>query len=878
MVGRDAIVAAAMDSVHGGVGVVLRGGAGVGKSRLLVEIVDRLGREGIESTALHATAATASIPLGVFLSVLGPEESVAAAPVDQAPPPPVALLRLAGVIRSRLLQGSPAVVCVDDAHLLDPPSAGLLLELGRSGAILLLALRDGAPVADAVSALWHDGVATVVRVDSLDTGDTHALVAALLDGPVDRGLSRAIAVKSGGNPLFITEIVRSIVVSGVATVRGGVWTLVGQMPLLPHLTDYLAVRIDELDPEILEVVELLAVAGSLGLDDAIDLVGETALENAETAGLVTVRDDSARADVRGVVRLAHPLYVDAVLAELTALKRSRVCRRLSDALLARTRDRALTVDERVDLASWRLTDGTAVAADELVALAELVYTSDPALCNRFVAAALEARRGVFESLRLAMLLAHLHRRDDAERLLESLDEATIPPGARAIAVASRAYLLGIVGHRPGVALEIVDAALLEHGALPVLRATRTDALWQLGRFVESTAYGRPLFFDEGAPATERVMAGAVLSMMAISGARRDDYLEYRGVLERLLPLAVGMPEGHDTLQLQGVLAALNLDQDLERAERLAQAGYQSALERGNESARTEFTHLIAWMLVLRGDLPAALPLLTEVNAGSGMWARTTRPWTRSHYVRALVLDSRAGEARIALDEVLSQPHAPVHDVSLALASAGVLAAEGALDEAGRRCAAAASDAAALGQAERARAAWFGGLRYGDARSAHELHRELSAAGDKIEVAKRALARAWLDSDAPKAETAATTFARRGLLWYAIDAQAMAVAIRRASLETAALASARLAELRLLAHGLTSPTVRFLAPANPASELTPRELEIARLAAHGHPDRVIAERLLISVRTVNTHLGRVYEKLAISGRARLAAVLRENDSR
>jgi DNA-binding CsgD family transcriptional regulator len=56
------------------------------------------------------------------------------------------------------------------------------------------------------------------------------------------------------------------------------------------------------------------------------------------------------------------------------------------------------------------------------------------------------------------------------------------------------------------------------------------------------------------------------------------------------------------------------------------------------------------------------------------------------------------------------------------------------------------------------------------------------------------------------------------------------------------------------------------------ELTPQELQIARLAASGLSNREIGERLYVSHRTVGFHLYHVYPKLGISGRAQLHAAL------
>jgi DNA-binding CsgD family transcriptional regulator len=55
-------------------------------------------------------------------------------------------------------------------------------------------------------------------------------------------------------------------------------------------------------------------------------------------------------------------------------------------------------------------------------------------------------------------------------------------------------------------------------------------------------------------------------------------------------------------------------------------------------------------------------------------------------------------------------------------------------------------------------------------------------------------------------------------------------------------------------------------------LTVTELKIAQLAAIGHTNKEIAERLFVTVRTVETHLTHAYEKLGIRGRRRLAVAL------
>jgi DNA-binding CsgD family transcriptional regulator len=70
---------------------------------------------------------------------------------------------------------------------------------------------------------------------------------------------------------------------------------------------------------------------------------------------------------------------------------------------------------------------------------------------------------------------------------------------------------------------------------------------------------------------------------------------------------------------------------------------------------------------------------------------------------------------------------------------------------------------------------------------------------------------------------------------------------------------------LSARGLWLPSVR------PSARLTAREREIAGRAAGGLSSRAIAERLTLSVRTVDSHLSRVFTKLNVRGRQELRGV-------
>jgi DNA-binding CsgD family transcriptional regulator len=69
--------------------------------------------------------------------------------------------------------------------------------------------------------------------------------------------------------------------------------------------------------------------------------------------------------------------------------------------------------------------------------------------------------------------------------------------------------------------------------------------------------------------------------------------------------------------------------------------------------------------------------------------------------------------------------------------------------------------------------------------------------------------------------------------------------------------------------LGSQGKRAAAAVRGPGSLTPRELEVARLAAAGYSAREIGERLFIGERTVEGHLARAYAKLGVASKMELS---------
>src|SRR5690606_26006331 len=118
LVGRDAIIDLARSTVEVGRGVLFTGEPGVGKTRLLDEMLHLLVAAGWHTERFVASGATTNVPFGCLISLLPPEAT------DRTQ-------QVAGVRRSLIerAQGRRTALAVDDAHLLDDASLACLVDL-----------------------------------------------------------------------------------------------------------------------------------------------------------------------------------------------------------------------------------------------------------------------------------------------------------------------------------------------------------------------------------------------------------------------------------------------------------------------------------------------------------------------------------------------------------------------------------------------------------------------------------------------------------------------------------------------------------------------------------------------------------------------------
>ncbi len=161
---------------------------------------------------------------------------------------------VAMVLEARSHRG-PMILSIDDVHWADPVMLGLLehlvTSLSRHSFLLITAMRPGH------DALWPPrsdrGTVVSLTLQPLTRSDTQELATALLgDAPRDEQLLTALYERSGGNPLFLAELV-------ALTEAGG-----GQRELPDSLRTLIAARLDQLTAEQRQTLENAAVLGTSG--------------------------------------------------------------------------------------------------------------------------------------------------------------------------------------------------------------------------------------------------------------------------------------------------------------------------------------------------------------------------------------------------------------------------------------------------------------------------------------------------------------------------------------------------------------------------------------------------------------------------------------
>lgn len=374
----DSAVAAARGS---GRAVVISGEPGIGKTRLVEELVAMCGAEGpftgpppCEEMAgerghmavawARCTEAAAGAPFWAYTQIaqqlrdLGVLDEQAVVRINSAGghahgvDPGADRLALHSSIAAALRTATrPLLVVVDDLQWADASSLRaiehLAGELRTMPVLLVLTVRplDPEPPAgliDCLGELARQAGSQRVELGGLRTADVATWLEARHGDPVPDTVARLVHERTGGNPFFVGEVIELL----ARQQRLGDPDGPGDLGVPAAVHDVVRRRISLLP---VDTQRLLTVASVLGGTIEVDVLARVAerpvhetlelLDPAVAAGLL-LEDRSGP----GRLRFAHTLVADALVAELSLARRARLHAAVTEALEAL---RGATLDEHL---------------------------------------------------------------------------------------------------------------------------------------------------------------------------------------------------------------------------------------------------------------------------------------------------------------------------------------------------------------------------------------------------------------------------------------------------------------------------------------------------------------------------------------------------
>jgi DNA-binding NarL/FixJ family response regulator len=277
--------------------------------------------------------------------------------------------------------------------------------------------------------------------------------------------------------------------------------------------------------------------------------------------------------------------------------------------------------------------------------------------------------------------------------------------------------------------------------------------------------------------------------------------------------------------------------------------------------------LLARALMATGELAEAVSLLREAAAALAQTGYSWGPLALMYLAQAMGQrgDSAAAAKVLARAESRHSLRSQLYAPELGLARAWTLAAAHDQEGAVAAARAAARTAQESGQSAIALHALHESVRLGDTDAVGAIADVLDAVDCAAGRVALAHARAVATADAAALDRVALELADLGMRCAAADAAAQAALAHSARNDRKGelQAKARAAELR---GDAATPVLERVLSALP---LTERELQIGVMVAEGLSNKAIAERLCISVRTVEGHIYRACTKVDAPDRAALA---------
>lgn len=844
-------------------GIVLSGAAGVGKTRVAREAVAGCGPRSARRHWIVGTASSRSVPLGAFADIAS----------DFGPDP---LRRVREVLDGLIGGAQPAgvVVGVDDAHLLDDLSAFTVHQLvTRRLATVIVTIRSGESPPDAIAAIWRDHHLERFELQPLSMAETTRLVEHVLDGPVHSQCAQRLWQYTRGNALYLRHLLDNEVSAGRMERPSGLWLWEGHPELSPTLAELVEARIARAPRPVRDVLDALAVSEPLDTDVLAAVVDPDALAEAENLGLVRI-DSAVRP---AAVRLAHPLLGEVRRTGSLRLRRlgGRIAEELARKASTDPRDlvrrAVLTVDSELSPDPAHLTAATWAAMQLLdLRLAE-------SLAQRAVAAGSGPEAGIMH----VMALTWQERGEDAERVLAELaDQATGPLKAR-VALLRALNFAGILGQTTCAEREL-DRAVpdVDEAAQPLVVAVR--ALIEVARGHAETAVDHASALLASSPASD---LARMLSIFALLSGLRDlgRIDEVESVADAGYRLA---EQSAEVSHLRVPLAFLHayayrpagaLARSDATIARIRHDTVDVPMEGSWHVVESWHAFVVGLSATNRGALAQAQGLCREslADIGRDHSGRTRKRFARLWLATVAAMAGRAADARrefTPIQRLNVDPDARGWLSEKSLAEAWVCAAEGAVSQAISIVRDAAEQDRVLG-----RPAWEVLLlqtatQFGDLTTATRLAELANVVSGPRAPAAAAHAAALAAASGDALVDASHLYEEFGDRIAAGDAAAQAVVAYQHAGQRGAAMSASATAHRLAAECEGAKTPALLAASAPAP-FTDRQREIITLAAHGLSNKEVADRLAMSVRSVEGHLFRASQRVGANSRDELVSILR-----
>lgn len=843
------------------------GSAGVGKTRLADEFVDVAASSGRHTVRAVASKAAAQVPLGAIAHLL-PSEVDLSDPVSGFRSVARALTEPAG---------KPRVVFVDDMHLLDSSSAVLLGQLLDSRTVTLVGtVRSGEHVSEAVDALLQRGD-RVRRIDlsPMDRIQVAELLQRVLGAPVSQRALHTLFSASGGNVLFLRELVLGSMATGALQPNGEVWEIrEKRLPVTPHLKDLVTTRISMAPATARPLLETVAFCGTLSLTDALSTLDRAVLVELEESGIIRVNADGRRM----TVTLAHPLYGEVIAAGVSAVQRYDLMLRMAERMEAHGLKRRA---DALHVASCRLAaTGTADPGLLRQAAAIAMNSNDNEQAIELLTAVKPDQHTLESRLMLGRALMHTGQLEQAETTLADAEAHAQSDREKVTAAAIRSANLFWSSPRPDEGLAVCSAA-----RRTVTSTTARQQLCQIEGFMH-VASGAPeaglLALDtlaevppaEGLEVWLLAVHTKAVGLAIIGRVTQARALaEYAVTVHQAVGVGALLPD--PAIQTAALTLALAEDGAIGQAH-LASLNASDTLSTVHSPiTRTRLaahTGRVEW---LAGRPRSARRWYAEAAATARSY-RVTR-MMRFYLAGLLASAALTGDLNAAdaiVRDLETYPSSGYMASEESLGTAWLYAARGELSRAREVLLGAAADARRTRHVISEAVLLTDIARLGDPRSVCQRLAELASDCDGAFTRARAdFVVALAAGDPGQLMSCSHDLERMGATLLAAESAAAAAQAWKQCGESrkATAATARAAALAAQCEGARTPLLSGLA--STSGSLTRREQEIALMAAAGNTSKAISERLTLSVRTVSNHLQRVYLKLGVRNRAELVEALR-----